>query len=261
MVCKEIACLLPIRHDYDIVYDHLVYYYNLGCKNFFVLIHCSNGQDAMEIQRFKSDSGCNVTIHEDPNPKYQQDKHYALLSEMAKDFKWHVMSDTDELLILKENSTLQDFFRGIDADSVLFRWYPYIDIFGDKCFRWSHRTAKPANWTKVAMRYRKGLNWSWGHHHVTGGHKVFNAPNAFYGHFILRDKEMWIQRKLNFADAKRLRFGDNAWWMKQCSYHEIKNDSNFLHKKWDKAKKKNFSKDLVYDPISPGLFELKKGTG
>lgn len=259
MVCNDIACLLPIRNDYDIVYKHLVYYYNIGCRNFYILIHCGDDRDRKEVDRFKVKSEANVEVIIDNDPAYNQDKQYMKLSHAAKGHKWHVMSDTDELLILKKHKTLRDYFAGKDYDCIRFKWYAYVDVTGNDIFQWSHRCSKVYDPnTKAAMRYKPGLTWSWGHHHINGKASCLmeSSDNAFYGHFILRDYKMWKQRKLDFADAKRKRFGDSQFWMKQCHYHEIKNDPKFLEERFKKGKRKYYNCDLIYDPIPPELFVL-----
>lgn len=254
---RDIACLLPIRNDYDIVYKHLLYYYNIGCRNFYVLIHCGDNRDFEEVSKFRDRSKCNVNIIIDNDPTYNQDKQYTALSVAAKEHKWHVMSDTDELLILKKDKTLQEYFAKKDCDCIRFKWYAYVNVTNRDMFEWSHRCSciYDPN-TKAAMRYKPSMKWSWGHHHINGNVPCFMEDEsvAFYGHFILRDFKMWEQRKLNFADAKRKRFGDSPHWMKQCYYYEIKNTPGYLEKKFKEEQETHYSCNLIYDPLPSELF-------
>jgi len=261
MVCKNsVACLLPIRCDDDIVYDHLLYYYNLGVRNFFITVHCGNGEDEKEIERFKKDSGSHIKVIIDNNPAYRQRVQYLHMSEQAKKFRWHIMSDTDELLVLKKYETLDQLLdKYKNHDGLLFDWFDYMKAFDKKCFRWMHRQISPKAWTKAIMKYRKGLEWSYGHHHIEGKGSFSKVDGAFFAHFPWRSFERWKQRRLDFADAKYKSFGNSEAWMQQCNYHEIKKNPMFLEKRWE-VRHHNYRCDMKFDPIKHDLFLLKNNS-
>ncbi len=54
------AYLTAIKDDDDIIYDNLNYYYNIGIRDFFIMLHCSDEKTVNEIKRFESDKKTSI---------------------------------------------------------------------------------------------------------------------------------------------------------------------------------------------------------
>lgn len=256
------AYLLVTRDDDDIILHNLNYYYSIGLRAFFILLHMANKETIDKIEIFrKSKDDITTWIVDDNDNTYKKDIHFNQLSDVAKGlgFNWHIATDTDELLVLRKHESINDFIEKYNSfDSLEFKWFNYCDKYSEKgsnIFReWKYKNVIPLEWNKAIVKWNKGFSWAAGQHHVCGvkSKHIVDPRIAFYAHFPYRSFERWKKRRIDFAFTKHKRFKNSPdWeeWNKYCFYDEITENPNFLFNRWEDIKSEMKDIDCVCDPV------------
>jgi len=262
--------ITAIKDDDDIIYDNLRYYYGIGLRDFFIMLHCSDEKTVAEIKRFEKDYRTNIFFLEDNDYVFKQDIHLRQLSELAfkEGFNWHITTDADELLILRKHKTIQEFLSEYqDKDSLTFTWSNYSNIksseTGNMFVDRQHRRIVPSPWTKSIAKWTEGtpLIWSVGFHFLlnTTANDVISPETAFYAHFNYRSFERWAKRFEDWAVTKHYRFekDPNDGW--QNEYRQLKTPG-FIEWQWKENLDKEYGGTVidetafVHDPISEDKF-------
>ena len=265
------AYLTAIKDDDDIIYDNLNYYYNIGIRDFFIMLHCSDEKTVNEIKRFESDKKTSIHFLIDNDYTFKQELHFKQLSELAwsHGFNWHIASDSDELLVLRKHRTIQEFLSNYpDNDTITFEWSFYSNVStgktGNMFLDRKYRRIEKALWTKSIAQWteKTKLYWVVGQHYLVNSETpaIITSDIAFYAHFPYRSFERWSKRFTDWAVTKQKRFKNDqnsAGWLYE--YNQLQ-EPNFLKKQWDDNLNKEYGGDtinldtFIFDPLYPDLF-------
>ena len=129
------AFISVIRDDEDIVLNMLIYYYNLGIRDYFILLHKASAELRAEVRKainMMPEACFHITGHD--KDEHYHDKDCRILSDMARaeGFQWIVGSDADEILVLKRHSTIQDFLAQFDNHQTIVLLFKWRDFRTDK---------------------------------------------------------------------------------------------------------------------------------
>jgi hypothetical protein len=271
MVCKEIkpAYLLCIKDDDDIVYNNMLYYYNIGIRDYYIMLHCANEETVAQINLFSQKHPiAQVKTFIDNDYIYKKDIHFQNLSQNAygDGCNWHIATDTDEILILRKDNTIHDFLQKYkNHESLLFDWYNYkktrCNPDDENIFlSWINRDILPSKWTKAISQWTHKQIWAAGQHFLinSNGYKITNDI-AYYAHFPYRNFERWAKRRIDFAKTKYERFKNEKnreEWLKLARYYEIKENDNFLLSLWNSVMCNiENSTTIEKDPIDKNKFK------
>jgi hypothetical protein len=121
-VCR----ILKLRDDTDIIRNNLIYYYNIGVRDQFIMLH----KPSEELKKILS--SC---IKEMPEANFHflhwdiegegfnsiNEEYLRILTDKAQKcgFNWIVGSDSDEFLILKKHKTIQEFISQYDTYDIV----------------------------------------------------------------------------------------------------------------------------------------------
>lgn len=276
----KICRILKLRDDEDIIKENLIYYYNIGVKDTFIMLHFPSEElikKIEEVQILFPDNNIRLLYHNKEGKGFNpvNEDYLRVLTNKAQSegFCWIIGSDADEFLILKKHEKIQDFikeYNHYEIISLLFKWVNFYCLKEEKNSPFyeimQYRNINFLPWTKSIGKFNKKMYFVQGLHHI--GNMMYGQCNkklkkeyidseiAYYAHFPYRSKEQFIKKNKNQA----LKFND--WRMKK-----INKDPDFFSKYWDelfKQKKwpnnldKNdgeFNKKFIFDPIDGKLFK------
>jgi len=280
----KIALILKLRDDTDIIENNIIYYYNIGIRNFYIMLHLPSELLLSILDSVKtklSDATFNLLRHDKEglglNPI--NGDYLKVLTDAAQDdgFKWIVGTDADEFLILRKHNNIYDFIKQYDQYkfvSLLFRWTNYYSQKDELSLPFYLEMQCRNNymeWTKSIGKFNKNMYYVQGLHHIADMKygqislhmkQILIDPDiAYYAHFQYRSKKQFIDKNIKQAN----KFND--WRMDR-----IKADPLFFENSWNRIineriwpsnmdKEENInnkkSKKLIYDPINPELMEIK----
>lgn len=257
-----IAFISVIRDDTDIMLYNWIYYYNLGIRNYYIMLHMPEPESYSIVNDFKKRyPDVKISITENMIDKHYHDKDCKILTDKARadGFNFIVGSDADELLILRKHKTIQDFLadnpqEGNYSFQFKFGTYPPLGDVPENENAFTFMTLREPEWRKQEKAI--GL-FDDKMFYVPGLHYIAHSPLwvnvdpdvAFYAHFPDRTKKQFIKKYLI----------QNKNWLERYGQfplsEQIKNDPDFLEKHWRATLEKNYSSNLIYDPIDKEMFE------
>jgi hypothetical protein len=255
------AYITVIRDDEDISRNNIIYYYNLGIRNFFILLHKANRELIKEIDFAMSLKGSNFRIFSHNKDEHYHDKDCKILTDAAMDegFSWIVGTDTDDLLVLRKHKTIQELLAEYDTEeyySLLFEWYEYRpthEVYAPKnaFTEFKYRDKEKKEQHKSIGKFNKRMMYVPGLHFISNSPKEIHIPFevANYTHFPDRNRKQFI-RKYKIQDEN---------WMRRYGafplHDQMQSDPDFLNKFWE-AKIYNDVSSLIFDPISEEKFNV-----
>ena len=276
-VCRT----LKLRDDTDIVRNNIIYYYNIGIKDQFIMLHLPTPELLDIIKKVEKElPALNLRLlywnKEGKGLNPIDGDYLKVLTDMAQSegFNWIVGSDSDEFLILRKHNTIQELIKEYDNNeiiSLLFKWVNYYLLEkSDSPFYLS--MTKRSNympWTKSIGKFNDKMYFVQGLHHIAD--KIhgqistdlkqirIDASIAYYAHFPYRSEKQFVDKNIKQSE----KFGD---WRKE----KVENDPYYFNKKWDNMFKNklwsnnldknpdnNYNKEYLSDPVNPELMELK----
>ena len=235
----KIAFVSAIRNDQDILKYNLFYYYNIGIRDFYLLLHKSTIDQRQHLDEIRSclpDCNFFVTGH-DKEYQYHDEDIKVLTDKAIEDgFSWIIASDVDEILRLKEHNTVQDLISGYDnvvALSLAFEWYEHRPL--KSCDReenpfiiFNRRDEKKREQTKTIGKFNDNMYYCPGVHLIHNSPCVVIVPSsiAYFSHFPNRNKTQFIEKyeiqKVNWLE----RYGQYPL------SEQMDEDPDFLSKFW-----------------------------
>lgn len=188
------------RYDADITFDYIKHYYGLGVRAFYYTLHKAPPEllDVMELCK-KTFSDAKFVIFRNESDLWEQEKITKELTDaaMSDGYEWIIGSDPDEILILLQHATIQDFlkdYENYDPGLCLrFPWFDYPPTF--ECFKnvfteFKYRGKKPKLQNKCIARFNPSMQFVIGMHYVFGAtHDIYiDKDVAFFAHFQARNR-------------------------------------------------------------------------
>ena len=259
----KIAFVSAIRNDQDILKYNLFYYYNIGIRDFYLLLHKSTLEQRQHLEEIRSclpDCNFFVTGH-DKDYQYH-DEDIKVLTDKAMDdgFKWIIASDVDELIRLQKHNTIQDFISEYDhfeTVSLLCEWYEHRPL--KSCNKkenpftvFNRRDIDKKEQTKAIGKFNDLMFYCPGVHLIHDCHNVVKIPfeDVYYSHFPDRNKNQFIEKYEIQLENWMHRYG------KFPLEKAMKEDPNCLFKFWEtKLVDENHG---VLDQVNREMFEIEK---
>lgn len=202
------AYISVVRDDTDILPWNIRYYYNLGIRDFYLMLHVPSPELIETIEMLERSICANFNTIMKHEEEHRHDEDIKKLTDWARagGCDWMIATDADEIIILNKHKTIFDLLTEYGKHqylSLLFRWFEYV------CDKEIHTSENPF----TALQYRekeyreqtkaigKFDNNSW---FVPGLHFVMNCKNPIYVdpsvaccvHFPTRNKDQWIKKTL-----------------------------------------------------------------
>ena len=232
----KIAYISVIRDDEDIFPWNIKYYYNIGIRNFYIMLHLPskiNLDIAENLQKTLLNSTFKININN--QEKHHHDIDVKILTNAAlKDgFTWLIGTDADEILILKKHESLSDFlkqFSSLLGSSVLcFKWvdrranhniYPPENPFigmSYQCTKYMDETNQ--GWIKCSGQFNTEMQFITGFHNIIGCSNIIKIhPNqAYFAHFPERNLEQF-EKKMNIQEKN---------WIERYGYFYGKGNTDY----------------------------------
>lgn len=259
----KVAFISVIRDDTDIMFNNLLYYYNIGIRDFYIMLHRPEPEsfEIMDsLKEWRDDARFDVVVNNTEWHFHEVD--CKTLTDMARrdGFLWIVGSDADELLVLRQHTTIQDFLAPYETDgyvSIRLKWgtYPPLDEVPPGVNVFTHLTGREEAWreqTKSIGRFNDRMAYVPGLHYITNAPReiMIDPEVAFYAHFPDRTGDQYEKKNMiQYAN-----------WMHRYGQfplaEQIQADPDYLKKHWYLMLIANRNKKLIHDPINPELFNL-----
>ena len=247
--------------DNDVIYDNLIYYYNMGIRYFYLMLHKPDQVLRDHVFLFETMYDVSVKIFFNENDEHYHEKDCKVLTDaaIADGMEWIIGSDADELLIIKNGKTLEEFLseQHFAYGSLHFSWYEYralADVSENAFINMMFREKEPRQQTKSIGRFNDKMAYVPGLHYIADSPEVVNiSPDiAFYAHFSDRNEKQYIDKMTLQAKNWNQRYGKYSHWAEKL----VEDDPLGLKKLWDLMIEQNKNKSLVYDPINPEVFKI-----
>lgn len=277
----KVAYLTRIRNEEYLIYYNLLYYYNLGIKDFYLIFNNSNQETRNEVERFKKNYPDIFFYTEDDfGIGYNQDVGFNILANHAfqNGCTWMIPVDADEIIRLYNHETIQDFLAEYDH----FK-YGYIELFwvnfypdpetniagefthGNIFTEWKHRWSKPMQASKTILKWTAGMHIGYGHHLITTKRtaiSIRDKENIICAHFPNRSLLQLAIKIIIIGKAFIERFGENATNAQIVNYKKyLDRGDTYFQELWDKVlrERQNIKKanEYIFDPIPEKYFKEK----
>lgn len=258
----NIARILKLRGDEDIVKDNIEYYHNRGVEKTYIMLH----KPSEELMQIIHDINLPLELlYWDKEGKWADpvnEEYLTILLEKAKaqGYQWIIGADADEFLILKKHKVFPEFFQKYNryvSVSLIFKWANYYTHRSFKSWKDMNYRSEFVQWTKSCGKFNKDMYYVQGMHYIADKEYgqiedvreiEIDSEIAFYGHFPFRTKEQFIKKLLVQGKKFNTTF-----------YRQHGEDRAFYEDAWEKwvynqtAHLREDTEDLrewIYDPIS-----------
>lgn len=207
------ALIQVVRNDTDILFNNWTYYYNIGIRDFYVMLHLPSTEHFEIIEEFKdwfTDINFNFAVNSSKSHYHERDAHILINDAIKDGIRWIIASDADELLILKRHNSINEFLSQYDDSPAIlcFRWLDYhgdCDVAQGKnafiemqysCTNFMD--SDDPNWKKCCGYFNDTMRYIPGFHNITGCEKIINidSDTAYYAHFPDRNYEQYKEKIL-----------------------------------------------------------------
>lgn len=268
---KKVCLIIRIKDEERLIYYNLIYHYNLGIRNFYVIFNNSNTETIKEVERFKNYKKDIIffPIYEE-NTSYNQAEMFNKTSNQAFEngHNWIVPLDADELVFLKKTNlkALTEKYKEFEYGYINFRWVDYQatekDDMADPNFftRWKYREPQCRPPSKIIVKWSLGNTWGDGHHLITAKRNLleeFPMDQGFYAHFVNREYEQIKNKRIRIGEAFIEKYGAESEKPQIQEYKRwVAEGDKYFTDVWDKLclYRKNYFEKFIYDPINPALF-------
>lgn len=250
-----------VRDDTDILPWMIRYYYNIGIRDFYIMMHMPSEELMQCVASFNNlfpDAKFNSCVKN--NKSHMHDEDLKVLTDWAKEdgCDWMIPSDSDEVIILFKHNTIQEFLADYDYEeyiSLHFKWREYVwdkDVFSPENPFTSFDYAE-IDFREQTKSIGKLDSHSW---FVPGSHFVMHCANpinvdpevAICVHFPFRNREQFVEKLVI----------QNENWMRRYGQfplsQQIEEDPNFLFKHADVTFAENKVKKKMFVPLNKELF-------
>lgn len=247
--------------DNDIFADMLIYYYNMGIRYFYLMLHKPDPILRNHVFLFETMYDVSVKTFFNESNEHWHEKDCKVLTDNAlvDGMDWIIGSDADELLVIRGGKTLEEFLSGYNFQygSLHFNWYEYRaleDIKENAFINMQFRENESRQQSKSIGKFNDKMAYVPGLHYIADSPEVINISSdiAFYAHFSDRNEKQYIDKMTLQAKNWNQRYGKYTHWAEKL----IKDDPSGLKKLWDLMIEQNKIKSLVYDPIDEEMFKV-----
>jgi len=247
--------------DNDVIKDNLIYYYNLGIRHFYLMLHKSDQVLRDHVFLFETMYDVVVDTFFNESDWHYHEKDCKVLTDaaIADGIDWIIGSDADELLVIRNGQSLEEFLseQHFAYGSLHFNWYEYralADVSENAFINIRFREKEPRQQTKAIGRFNDKMAYVPGLHYIADSPDVINIdPSiAFYAHFSDRNEKQYIDKMSLQAKNWCQRYGKYSHWAEKL----IEDDPLGLKKLWDLMIEQNKDKELVEDPIELEMFKI-----
>lgn len=277
----KVACIMRLRDDTDIIRNLFIYYYNIGIKDFFIMLHFPTKELLTIIESIQKEIPINLRIlwhnKEGKGLNPINEDYMKVLSDKAlsEGFKWIVGTDSDEFLILRKHQTIQEFVSQFDNNeyvSLIFKWANYTlfkEKVKDKFYIEMQYRSNWLQWTKAIGKFNEKMYYIQGLHDIANLKFGQKSPHfkqisidsniAYYAHFPYRSKQQFIEKNtIQTHNAPEDDFRKE----------KLKQNPNYFDELWGimsslqifpdviNPDTDKFSKEFTLDPINPKLMEI-----
>jgi hypothetical protein len=247
--------------DNDIFDDMLLYYYNLGIRNYYIMLHKSDIILRNHVFLLETMYDVSVKTFFNESEQHWHEKDCKVLTDAAvKDgMEWIIGSDADELLVIKNGMSLESFLNQyiFPYGSLHFKWFEYraISDVNEKAFiNMQYREKEPRQQTKSIGIFNEKMAYVPGLHYIADSPEVINVDpeQAFYAHFSDRNEKQYVDKMTLQAKNWNQRYGKYSHWAEKL----IEEDPHGLKNLWMTMLNQNKDKEIIHDPINPELFKI-----
>ena len=197
--------------DNDVFEDMLRYYYNLGIRNYYMMLHKADRilRDIAFVFERDYDVRVSWFFNEKDEHNHDEDVKVLTLAALADGMEWLIGSDADELLVLKNHKDIESFlieYDNHDKAVLHFKWVDYRseanvseNAFANmkyRCKEFMDITDK--GWIKSSGKFCQGMEFITGFHDIKGCENIVEVcpEQAFYAHFPERNFKQYEQKTL-----------------------------------------------------------------
>lgn len=279
---NNIAYLTRIKDEPELIYWNLLYHYNIGIRNFYIMFNRSGNETRELVEKFVSEySDIQYFPFEDNATAYMQREMFEKMANAAlgNGHKWQIPVDADELLVLK-GITLEDFIKKYDIHEHgyirldFINYHPHEGNNGriENYFlqwEWREKDTMCGSIYKVIWKWHPLYLCGHGHHLISTKNKflkneiaIMPPDTAFIAHFPERTFDQIRKKKIRICEAFVESFGDDGNSGQVSEYRQWKEKGDqFWIEMWEKIqnnRKLNLEqRNYIHDPISNIYFSRK----
>lgn len=271
---NKVCYLTRIKDEEKLIFWNLLYYYNLGIRNFYITFNNSNKATISLVERFVNKFRVNYYPYHESNTEYNQIERFDQMSDFAlsNGHCWQIPSDADELLVLK-NTTLQNLIKRFDRHEygyIQFRWVDFHptskDDQNDVNFftKWQYREVTPRGPSKIIYKWSNGCRHGHGNHLLIQKRRELASvalQNGFYAHFVNRERDQIAKKRKRIGEAFIQKYGENCDKPQVKEYRLWEKEGDvYFDRVWEALceKRKRLEPTLLHDPIPKNLFSNRK---
>lgn len=246
--------------DNDIFPDMLLYYYNIGIRNYYIMLHKPDVILRNHVFLFETMYDVSVKTFFNETDLHYHEKDCKILTDVAlrDGMEWIIGSDADELLVLRNGISLETFLKmyNFPYGSLHFKWFEYRpleNMYKDAFKFMTNREKEPRQQTKSIGIFNDKMAYVPGLHYIENSPEVINvSPDiAYYAHFSDRNEKQYVDKMTLQAKNWNQRYGKYSHWAEKL----LEDDTEGLQKLWRTMLDQNYSnKELVFDPINEEMF-------
>lgn len=269
----KIAYVTCVKNEQDLIFPNLMYHLNMGCDSFYIMFNNSEDNTQKEVDRFENITKSKVIRFHDSNTAYLQPTRFTMMANQAYSdgHNWIVPVDADEIVRLKDGSTIKQFLSHFDAHPYGYincRWIDYhaTDMDDNADFnyftRWQYRQPAPRQATKIVVKWHPGMKFGDGHHLIVS-HRNFIAESRimWYAHFYGRSAKQLQKKTEIIGQAFVEAFGEGSQRPQVTNYHRIRAEGQDFHSNAWRAlceRRRREFETYIHDPIPKNMFLLEK---
>jgi len=268
---KKVCYLTRIKDEEKLIPYHLLYYYNMGIRNFYITFNNSNAETRKAVDYFAiKKMDVILYVFEEEGLAYNQVEVFDEMSDFAysNGHVWQIPSDADEFLVLKKGSLfkLLKKYDSYDYGFINFRWIDYMrtdkDDNDDPNYFTMCKYREPSGRPQSKIIYK----WSPGCKHGHGNHLLIakrvkmdeiGIEQGFFAHFANRSFEQVMKKRIRVGEAFILKYGEDCQKPQALEYRKWqKEGKQYFVDQWERIcreRKEHFSR-YIYDPIDPKMF-------
>jgi len=148
------AYITCIKDEEDLIFYNLIYHYNIGIRDFYIIFNNSNSETRKQVNKFsilKFDA--NVYTENDNDIAYLQAIRLKRLADMAYNngCDWIIPIDADEILKINIYKNIQEYLKNFNNHKYGYincRWFDYhnhilTNIKNNYFVEWRYREMNP----------------------------------------------------------------------------------------------------------------------
>jgi len=267
----KIALITCIKNEEDVIYNNLLYYYNMGIRNFYVMLNNSQDNTISELERFERNKNVKIRMFFDTKVEYLQPARFTMMANEAfrDGCTWIIPIDADEIFKINSNhKNFSSFFEQFDKQHqfgyINCEWIDYTPDKipskkhdGSNIFStWKHRMKQPRKEHKVIVKWHPEMKFGDGHHLVISKRNlIYEGNDIFCAHFFGRSYDQFSFKIRNISNVFAKTFGKDSQRGQVGHFHQInEKGEDFIKSKWDEMYNKRINSDKIFDPIPKEFF-------